>query len=623
MREKWHTLLKTHRSGFRLLKLVKDIDRDLIPLSLLEACLTTSVPYVSLTFTAIIVDLLLDKAYASAIHYVIGMLVSLFIIGMLNTFAAYRTSLSQRILQTNLEIAIRKKGMSLEYDIMNDAEVQKDLRNAEDAAKYRGGLGTLVKVYKELLQYTLSALIASVFIFIFCMTRGSSESSVLSFFTHPAVTIASLLMAWAVGMKLSSTQAKKIKAIEDNIASKHHEVENQFSYWKNEVIMDTESGKTIRIHGMESMILENVDRFMKRSVPLYESMGISEEKRILSEGIESGLFSVAAYVLVMLKVLTHAITTGAFMQYAGALLQFHQASSKIVWSENEVNRLAKNLLPLADYMARENQRHTGTIPIEKREDNAYEIEFHNVGFCYPNSKQFILKNVNAVINTKTKVAVVGPNGAGKTTFIKLLCRLYDPTEGYITLNGIDIKKYDYEEYLSLFSVVFQDFYLFSSSIAENIATAQNYNEAQVQEVLEQSGVWSFVSTLEKGMHTLIENGAEDAIDLSGGQGQKLSIARALYKNAPFVILDEPTAALDPISESEIYEKFDQMVQNKTSIYISHRMSSCRFCEDIIVFEDGSMVERGTHEGLLQEEGLYSKLWQAQAQYYTQASPLIS
>lgn len=269
-------------------------------------------------------------------------------------------------------------------------------------------------------------------------------------------------------------------------------------------------------------------------------------------------------------------------------------------------------------MERENLRHTGTIPVEKRKDHKYEIEFHNVGFCYPSSDTFILKNVNAKINNKSKLAVVGPNGAGKTTFIKLLCRLYDPTEGYITLNGIDIRKYDYDEYLSLFGVVFQDFYLFASSIAENVAASKDYREEVVKEKLEKSGVYPYVATLEKGIESIIENGDEDATDLSGGQGQKISIARALYKDAPFVILDEPTAALDPISEAEIYEKFDEMVENKTSIYISHRMSSCRFCDDIIVFEDGKITERGHHDVLLEKAGLYSKLWNAQAQYYAAA-----
>jgi ATP-binding cassette subfamily B protein len=163
--------------------------------------------------------------------------------------------------------------------------------------------------------------------------------------------------------------------------------------------------------------------------------------------------------------------------------------------------------------------------------------------------------------------------------------------------------------------VFQDFYLFASSIGENIAVSREYDKKRVEDCLDKSGILSFVSKLEQRDETVIENGTENAIDISGGQEQKISIARALYKDAPFVILDEPTAALDPISEAEIYERFHEMVEDKTSVYISHRMSSCRFCDEILVFDEGTITERGSHEELLQRNGTYSSLWNAQAQYY--------
>lgn len=619
MKTKWQSFLKTHASGFRLLKIVKDIDRDLIPLSLIESVVAVSMPYVSIVFTAQIIDLLLSKAFDQALYWVIAMLVTVFILGILKTLLSYRTRLSERLLQSNLEIGIRKKSLELEYEVMGNSEVQKALRNAEEAAKYRGGLGSVVKLYKELLQYLLSSATSIVFIILFCMAKGESESGLLAVLSNPILIVVALIGALYLGMKLSKKQSDKIQAIENNIASKHHEVENQIGYWIGEVIMDTESGKTIRMNDMASMIIHNMSSFMKRAIPLYESMGTRSDKIILVGGIESGLFSLVAYGVVCIKVFTKAITTGAFMKYTGALLQFHQAISKLLWSEVEVTRLIKILEPLADYMDRENQLHTGTLPLEKREDGVYELEFHNVSFSYPNTDQYILKNINAKISNKSKMAVVGPNGAGKTTFIKLLCRLYDPTEGTITLNGIDIRKYDYEEYLSLFGVVFQDFFLFSSSIAENVAAEKDFDVARVSACLEKSGVLDFVSSLSKGLDTIIENGDEDAVDLSGGQCQKISIARALYKDAPYVILDEPTAALDPISEAEIYEKFDEMVKNKTSIYISHRMSSCRFCDEILVFDEGKLSERGHHDQLVSKEGLYSKLWHAQAQYYAEVS----
>lgn len=615
MFNRWHSFKKTHEAGFRLLNVVKQIDRDLIPLSLIDAILSTAMPFVTLVFSARIIDKLLERAFTEAGWFVVWMLLTLLVIGGISLFVQYRTKLSQKVLQTGLEILIRKKGMELEYDIISDSEAIRALRNAEEAAKYNGGLGHLVHTYNELLKQVLSATTAIVFAVIFCLTQPQTGGMILKGLANPFVAAVALLAAWIFGLQLSKNQSVKIKALDDQIAEKHYIVENQIGYWISDVLYDTESGKTIRVNGMEKMIDLNIDNFMNQVLPLYKSMGISSGKRILSEGIESGLFSIVSYFFVLVKVVTGAVTIGAFTQYAGAFLQFHQASAKMVWSESEVNRITKNLVPLADYLDRTNKRYTGTLPIEKRTDNIYEIEFHDVSFRYPGSTTDTLQHINAKITLKNKLAVVGRNGAGKTTFIKLLCRLYDPTKGVITLNGIDIRKYKYDEYLSLFSVVFQDFYLFSASIAENIAISKNFDGDKVTKCLKKAGALSYVSGLEKGYDTDIENGTNEAIDLSGGQGQKISLARALYKEAPFVILDEPTAALDPISEAEIYRRFDEMVVDKTSVYISHRMSSCRFCHDILVFEKGAITERGAHDILLKHKGVYAALWNAQAQYY--------
>ena len=209
------------------------------------------------------------------------------------------------------------------------------------------------------------------------------------------------------------------------------------------------------------------------------------------------------------------------------------------------------------------------------------------------------------------------NGSGKTTFIKLLCRLYDPTEGEILLNGIDIRKYNYKEYMMIFSVVFQDFKLFSLTLGENVSTKINYDEEEVKNALKKSGFHNWLSTMPEGLNTyLYKDFNKKGIIISGGEAQKIAIARAIYKNAPFIILDEPTAALDPIAEAEIYEKFNEITGDKTAIYISHRLSSCKFCDKIVVFHEGSVIQTGTHQELAADKnGKYFQLWTAQAQYY--------
>jgi ATP-binding cassette subfamily B protein len=209
------------------------------------------------------------------------------------------------------------------------------------------------------------------------------------------------------------------------------------------------------------------------------------------------------------------------------------------------------------------------------------------------------------------------NGSGKTTMIKLLCRLYRPTEGRITLNGIDIEKYKYEEYISLFSTVFQDYRLFGFSLGQNVAAALNYDEQKVRDSLDKVGFGDRLSEFPQGINTCIYKDFEETgVNVSGGESQKIAIARALYKDAPFIVLDEPTAALDPVAEYEIYSRMDSIAMGKTTVFISHRLSSCRFCDDIAVFHNGRLIQRGNHDELCRDaSGKYYELWNSQAQYY--------
>ena len=230
---------------------------------------------------------------------------------------------------------------------------------------------------------------------------------------------------------------------------------------------------------------------------------------------------------------------------------------------------------------------------------------------------FALQNISLKLKSGQRYAVVGMNGSGKTTFIKLLCRLYDPTEGAIKLNGVNIKSLDYNEYLAFFSVVFQDFKLFSFKLGQNVAAQSDYDKDRVERCLKKAGFEERLAKMSDGTDTyLYRDFDENGVEISGGEAQKVALARALYKNAPFIVLDEPTSALDPIAEYDIYTKFNAIVENKTAIYISHRLASCRFCSEIIVFHEGKIVQQGSHKELIEEErGKYYELWNAQAQYY--------
>lgn len=249
-----------------------------------------------------------------------------------------------------------------------------------------------------------------------------------------------------------------------------------------------------------------------------------------------------------------------------------------------------------------------------------EIRFDHVSFQYPGSEQFIIKDISFRIRRGEHISLVGVNGAGKSTLVKLICRLYEPTEGVIYVNGRDIREYDYEEYITLLAVVFQDFKLWGYSLDQNICVAEHLPDGyrQKREALYRaSGLIDWVSTLSQGGETILSKEFdEEGTEPSGGLAQKIAIARALYRGAPFLILDEPTAALDPVSEYEIYKRFHEMIKNKTAIYISHRLSSCKFCDRILVIQDRKVREEGTHEELMAKKGIYEKMFSAQAKWYT-------
>lgn len=323
------------------------------------------------------------------------------------------------------------------------------------------------------------------------------------------------------------------------------------------------------------------------------------------------------YLFVCLKALFGAFGLGAVTQYVASITKLSGGISEMVNALIDMRNNAPFLKLTFDFLDIPNDMYKGSLTVEKRSDRNYEIEFRNVSFKYPGSDNYSLKNVNMKFRVGERLAVVGMNGSGKTTFIKLLCRLYDPTEGEILLNGIDIRKYDYREYMDIFSVVFQDFNLLSMNLSENIASGSDLDKDRVIDCLEKAGFSDRLASMPDGIDTcLYKSWSKNGVDVSGGEAQKLAIARALYKDAPFIILDEPTAALDPIAEAEIYEKFDSIAGDKTAIYISHRLSSCKFCDEIAVFHEGSVIQKGSHEELLADkEGKYSELWNAQAQYY--------
>ena len=381
-----------------------------------------------------------------------------------------------------------------------------------------------------------------------------------------------------------------------------------------------QQGKDVRVYKAQQLIGEHMHA--------HNSDSWRNNHRIarvfaLGEGttaMVTGFIQGAAYLYVTLQAVSGNIGIGQVFLYAGAIYQLAGALTDLLSEASIFSLACGRMRSTIDYLNIPDEMYAGTIPVEKRRDNNYRLEFRNVSFQYPGSDTYALKNFSLDLRIGEKLAVVGMNGSGKTTMIKLLCRLYDPTEGEICLNGIDIRKYDYQDYLRIFSVVFQDFQLFAFPLGQNVAASTQVDTQKAQACLQEAGLGARLDTMPQGLDTMLYKTFDDnGVEVSGGEAQKIALARALYKDAPFIVLDEPTAALDPLAEYEIYSKFDTLVGGKTAVYISHRLSSCRFCQDIAVFHEGRLVQRGSHDTLLQDtQGKYAELWYAQAQYYEDA-----
>ena len=327
------------------------------------------------------------------------------------------------------------------------------------------------------------------------------------------------------------------------------------------------------------------------------------------------------YTWLVYNVVTGAYQISDFVLYVGLVSTFHASVGYVNWIYSDMRT---NSLMINDYRnfvdwkedretADEKDGHITEINLDK-----FEFRFENVSFKYPGHDNYVLKNVNLTIKNGAKLAVVGVNGAGKTTFIKLMMKLYEPSEGRILLNDVDIKEYNREEYFKLFSPVFQNVECFAMPIYQNISFAEEdkTDMNKINEVLEQSGLSEKINSYEKGIHTnLLKTFDKEGIDLSGGEKQRLAMARALYKDGKVVILDEPTAALDALAEDRMYREFENMIHGKTAVFISHRLGSTRFCDKIAMFEDGTIVEEGTHEELMAKNGKYAYMFGIQSQYY--------
>lgn len=590
-----------------------------IPVILLVSLNCVLADYWALWFTAILIDDITMKAAQEVIirdlAWFVGGGILFAVLG--SVISHYYFYLGSGIWDA-ANIYLNKKILGMDYEYMESEHIQNQRRDIDEMANTAdgGGINFLFWRMMEVLWKSLDILIAVVYMVqIICKSKGAFGSSQGMSVLYTTGLIAFIIVLILLSMRQVNRMQKEIFAKNDEGIPYHREA----TYYVNDYMEKESTGKNIRLFHQQPLLWQHMKKlYQGLKHKQMEILTLREKMEAVTDGIKDGILCIIYFYLGVLA-LKGVLSAGDVFLYAGSIGIFTNCFS--VWVAM-ITRLAGNtkyLKAYFDFLDIPNKKYEGTLPVEKRDDDLFELEFRHVSFRYPNSREYVLKDFSIHFRIGERLAVVGKNGSGKTTFIKLLCRLYDPTEGEILLNGIDIRKYDYQEYLSLFSVVFQDFKLTALPLGQNIAAAVEYDSDKARKALERVGLGELMQKLEKkeGLNTpLYTDFDADGVDISGGEAQKTAIARALYHDTPFAILDEPTAALDPLAEYDVYSKFDDLVGTKTAVYISHRLSSCQFCDDIIVIDDGKVVQHGNHDALAADrEGLYYKLWNAQAQYY--------
>lgn len=593
-------------------RMMWQLDRVVVISTVFGAVLDAALPFVGIYLSAYVLDGLQAGMDGHTLLCMVGIAVT--VVFLLTVLADYNKEIWNVHVSKctrSFDMEMSRRTLAMDFELLDSPLVNEIRARIYNNSTWGSGFASVIMDFSNALRSILELGIAvGVLVPLFAESNVFRDiSALLLIFGFFAVMFLSALLAGISRKKMYDLM---------QTAGAYHGPEEYFL----SRIHEYKQGKDIRTYGGQKLI----ETYLNKSDGIMAGwMKIAVSNMSLNgfvTGMASGLLQIFAYLFVVFRAAAGALAIGSLLKYAATIYRFSTALTRVISEASQLTMSAKRQQATMEYMNIKDVLYKGSLPVEKRffcedGDNDYEIEFRNVSFRYPGSEKYVLTNFSFKFRTGERLAVVGMNGSGKTTFIKLLCRLYDPTEGEILLNGINIRKYDYREYMTIFSVVFQDFKIFAFSIAQNVAASLDYDRAKVENCLVKAGFGERLAAMPAGAETyLYKNFDKEGVEISGGEAQKIALARALYKDAPFIILDEPTAALDPVAEFEIYSRFNEIIGKKTAIYISHRLSSCRFCDDIAVFHEGCLVQRGSHEELSADrEGKYYELWQAQAKYY--------
>ncbi len=597
----------------KMYKEIHSLDRSILPASLVQAVVDSIKPFINIWFSARLIMLLTEKADVKTLIITIAAALSInVILFFLNSFLDHYNNIRRMTLLDLENKKVEEKLYNADYALLNDSEFKELLHRHEEAGKSRWArLPYFMWTTLQFARGVLTTIIS--FIIIIPLLKIGFVRTGNTFFERP-LFIVTIVAAIAVMAAVILIVASKINKSYLEANEKYAELDRIF-YSFIDILGDYKTGKEIRLY-KEQNLIDNIatQKILTDGEITLRKISMRTAKSSSFIAILGALVGFGVYLFIGVKGLFGLFGIGSLVLYCGS---FMQIISGIMMFANTLGKL-KEILPLArDYF--KILEAESTMAYGNREldlSNGFEIEFNNVSFKYPKNDNYALKHINLKIMGGEKLAVVGRNGSGKTTFIKLLCRLYDVDEGEILINGINIKEYTRDSLNKLYSIVFQDYKILSLTVADNISASGNCDEPTLYSALDKANIKDRIEAMPQKEKTyLYKDLDKSGVEISGGEAQKLALARALYKDSPIVILDEPTAALDPIAENEIYSRFNSFVENKTAIYISHRLSSCAFCDRIAVFDNAELVETGTHSDLVSANGKYAELWNAQASYY--------
>jgi len=593
-------------------KIVTTMKKSVLLLKTLLLVTKSAYPFINIYFCGQILNEFAEQRRVNILMSIVAItlganLTVMLLSSVLQRYASYHETKVNPLLHK----IFTDKLLEMDYMDIENPQIRQLYNEIQQHQRNMGmGLSKFMEAYEHIIvaiiQIIMSiAMTMSLFLF------KVPETSQLQFLNMPYVFVI-LLLVLSCSIFLAPQLSLIGERIWINAAEENNKSNRIFNFYFYELMRGVIRAKDIRIYDQKEIISKGAEVTIWDSWQKYSKY---EAKYEAFATVITYLVSMIIYLFIVVKAYEGAFGVGRITQYVGAISQLSVGLSSIHLTIGELINNNAFLRKEFEFLDIPNRKDEGILSIS--ENKKYEIEFHNVSFKYPGNDVYALKNVSFKIAYGKRVAFVGMNGSGKTTIIKLLLRLYEPNEGIITLNGIDIKKYKYDEYIYNFSVVFQDYRLLPFTLGQNVATNILYDSNRVNELLLKVGLEIMFKNSETTLDTyLFKNFEENSIEISNGEAQKIALARALYKDSLFIILDEPTATLDPLAEAEIYSKFNEIVDNKTTLYISHRLSSCCFCDYIIVFHQGEIVQHGVHETLIMDSaGKYYELWNAQAQYY--------